>query len=93
MSAGAVPARTDSLVVGAGIVGASVAYHAARAGATVTLVDAGRPGAGVTADSFAWVGASGVRKGPSAGLRATATAEYHRLGAELPGLPVTCAAR
>ncbi|MFE3943446.1 NAD(P)/FAD-dependent oxidoreductase [Streptomyces sp. NPDC059118] len=78
----------DLVVVGAGIVGASVAYHAARAGAAVTLVDAGRPGAGVTADSFAWVGASGVRKGPAAGLRATATAEYHRLGAELPGLPV-----
>jgi glycine/D-amino acid oxidase-like deaminating enzyme len=78
------------VVVGAGIVGASVAYHAARAGATVTLVDAGRPGAGVTADSFAWVvGASGVRNGPAAALRATATAEYHRLGAELPGLPVT----
>ena len=83
------PASRDLVVVGAGIVGASVAYHAARAGATVTLVDAGRPGAGVTADSFAWVGASGVRKGPAAGLRATATAEYHRLGAELPGLPVT----
>ncbi|MEU0525265.1 NAD(P)/FAD-dependent oxidoreductase [Streptomyces niveus] len=78
----------DLVVVGAGIAGASVAYHAARAGASVTLVDAGRPGAGVTADSFAWIGASGVREGPAAGLRATATAEYHRLGAELPGLPV-----
>ncbi|MFJ2903263.1 NAD(P)/FAD-dependent oxidoreductase [Streptomyces sp. NPDC087212] len=77
------------VVVGAGIVGASVAYHAARAGATVTLVDAGRPGSGVTADSFAWIGASGVRTGPAAALRATATAEYRRLGAELPGLPVT----
>ena len=30
-----------------------------------------------------------MRKGPAAGLRATATAEYHRLGAELPGLPGT----
>nr|WP_269801342.1 FAD-dependent oxidoreductase [Streptomyces odonnellii] len=37
----------DLVVVGSGIVGASVAYHAARAGAAVTLVDAGRPGAGV----------------------------------------------
>ena len=79
----------DLVVVGAGIVGASVAYHAARAGAVVTLVDAGRPGAGVTADSFAWIGASGVRTGPAAGLRATATEEYRRLEAELPGLPVT----
>ena len=76
------------MVVGAGIVGASVAYHAARAGAVVTLVDAGRPGAGVTVDSFAWIGASGVRTGPAAGLRVTATQEYRRLEAELPGLPV-----
>ncbi|MFB6393745.1 NAD(P)/FAD-dependent oxidoreductase [Polymorphospora lycopeni] len=77
------------VVVGAGIVGASVAYHTARAGAAVTLLDAGRPGAGVTADSFAWVGASGVRTGPAAGIRATATEEYRRVEAELPGLPVT----
>jgi glycine/D-amino acid oxidase-like deaminating enzyme len=83
------PVRTDVIVVGAGIVGASVAYHAARAGAAVTLVDAGQSGAGVTADSFAWIGASGLRQGPAAGLRATTTAEYHRLEAELPGLPVT----
>ena len=55
----------------------------------MTLVDAGRPGAGVTADSFAWIGASRVRSGPAAGVRATATEEYRRLEAELPGLPVT----
>ena len=83
------PVSRDLVVVGAGIVGASVAYYAARAGAVVTLVDVGRPGAGVTADSFAWIGASGVRTGPAAGLRATATEEYRRLEAELPGLPVT----
>ncbi|RSM85389.1 FAD-binding oxidoreductase [Kibdelosporangium aridum] len=83
------PERTHVIVVGAGIVGASVAYHAARAGAAVTLVDAGRPGGGVTADSFAWVGASGVRTGPAAGIRATATEEYRRVEAELPGLPVS----
>lgn len=77
------------LVVGAGIVGASVAYHAARAGAEVTLVDAGRPGAGVTADSFAWIAASRVRSGPASAVRAAATVEYRRVEAELPGLPVT----
>lgn len=80
---------SDLVVVGAGIVGASVAYHAARAGAAVTLVDAERLGGGVTADSFAWIGSSGVRTGPAAALRAAATDEYHRLEAELPGLPVT----
>jgi glycine/D-amino acid oxidase-like deaminating enzyme len=82
------PQSRDLIVVGAGIVGASVAYHAARAGAVVTLVDAGRPGAGVTAESFAWIAAS-VRTGPAAGLRVAATDEYRRLEAELPGLPVT----
>lgn len=79
---------SDVIVVGAGIVGASVAYHAARAGAAVTLLDAAQPGAGATADSFAWVGASGIRSGPAAALRLTATDEYRRLEAELPGLPV-----
>jgi glycine/D-amino acid oxidase-like deaminating enzyme len=83
------PVSKDLVVVGAGIVGASLAYHAARAGAIVTLVDTGRPGAGVTANSFAWIGASGVRTGPAAGLRVTAADEYRRLEAELPGLPVT----
>jgi glycine/D-amino acid oxidase-like deaminating enzyme len=82
---------SDLVVVGAGIVGASVAYHAARAGAVVTLVDAGPPGGGVTADSFAWIGLgpSRVRTGPAAALRGTATEEYRRLEAELSGLPVT----
>lgn len=83
------PVRRDLVVVGAGVTGASVAYHAARAGAVVTLVDAGQPGAGVTADSFAWIGTAGVRTGPAARLRVTAPEEYHRLEAELPGLPVT----
>ena len=82
-------AEPTLVVVGAGVVGASVAYHAARAGATVTLVDAGRPGAGVTADSFAWIGASGLRTGPAAALRGTETGEYRMLEAELPGLTVT----
>ena len=66
-----------------------MAYHAALAGAAVTLVDAGRLGGGVTADSFAWVGSSGVRGGPAAELRKSATNEYRRLEAQLPRLPVT----
>src|SRR3954452_10534134 len=72
-----------------GIVGASAAYHAARAGAAVTLIDAARPGTGVTGGSFAWIGASGVPTGPAAELRSTATDAYRRLEGETPGLPVT----
>lgn len=83
------PVSRDLIVVGAGIVGASVAYHPALVGAAVTLVDAGWPGAGVTVDSFAWIGVSRARTGSAAGLRATAVEEYRRLEAELPELPVT----
>ncbi|MBA2950567.1 FAD-dependent oxidoreductase [Streptomyces himalayensis] len=47
------------VVVGAGIVGASVAYHLARRGVSVTLIDGGAsPATGVTGDSFAWIGGS-----------------------------------
>lgn len=82
------PNNSDLVVVGAGIVGASVAYHAARAGAAVTLVEAGRPGGGVTGNSFAWIGSAGVRTGAAAELRMAATDDYRRLDAELPGLPI-----
>ncbi|OLT01474.1 hypothetical protein BJF90_31480 [Pseudonocardia sp. CNS-004] len=79
---------TDVLVVGAGIVGASIGYHAARLGATVTIVDRTLPGAGATGESFAWIGATERAPGPGAALHAAATREYRRLAAELPAVHV-----
>lgn len=78
----------DVVVVGAGIVGASVAYHAARLGAAVTIVDKGLPGAGATGESFGWIGASERVPGPGGALHAAATREYRRLAAELPDVRV-----
>ncbi|MGY1609459.1 NAD(P)/FAD-dependent oxidoreductase [Geodermatophilus sp. SYSU D00700] len=78
----------DVIVVGAGIVGASVAFSAARLGAAVTVVDKALPGSGATAESFAWIGASGIGAGPAAALRRAATREYRRLEAEVPGVRV-----
>ncbi|MCA1326847.1 NAD(P)/FAD-dependent oxidoreductase [Herbaspirillum sp. alder98] len=43
------------IVIGAGIIGASVAYSLSRAGAPVTIVDFGRPGSGTSGATFAWV--------------------------------------
>ncbi|QES45086.1 FAD-dependent oxidoreductase [Streptomyces venezuelae] len=81
----------DVVVVGAGIVGASVAYHLAkRGGVPVTLVEQGAgPAVGVTAESFGWV--SGVGDGAPAGardLRAYVLADHLRLAAELAGAAV-----
>jgi glycine/D-amino acid oxidase-like deaminating enzyme len=44
-------------VVGAGIVGASIAHHLAEAGARVTVFDRSGPAAGATRNSFAWINA------------------------------------
>jgi glycine/D-amino acid oxidase-like deaminating enzyme len=51
------------VVVGAGIVGASIAYHLANRGVRVTVVDGAAPGSGASSHSFAWINAGA--KGPS----------------------------
>jgi glycine/D-amino acid oxidase-like deaminating enzyme len=63
-------AGADVIVVGAGLVGAAIAYRLARAGLGVALLDRSRPGQGTSATSFAWVNAND--KPPLA---------YHRLNA------------
>ena len=75
------------VVVGAGIVGASIAYHLACRGARITILDKG-PAAGVTAKAFGWIN---VSNGPGAAsqLRRYAIREWRRLERDLPNsLPV-----
>jgi glycine/D-amino acid oxidase-like deaminating enzyme len=78
------------VVVGAGIVGAAVAYEAARAGGDVVLLDKALPASGVTADSFAWIG--GPRDAdaadPSTPLRRKILRDYRRWENEVPGVRV-----
>ena len=50
--------QLDVTVVGAGIVGAAIAYSLAKRGVSVTVVDKGRPGGGATSHSFAWINAT-----------------------------------
>ena len=50
-------APSEVVVVGAGIVGASIAYHLAVRGVSVTVLDAAEPGWGVSAASFSWLNA------------------------------------
>jgi glycine/D-amino acid oxidase-like deaminating enzyme len=77
-------------IVGAGVVGASVAYHLARQGVPVTLIEqAPAPAAGVTGQSFAWIGGDGGEwPGGAEDLRGAVLSDYHRLESEVPGVAV-----
>ena len=44
----------EIIVVGAGCVGANVAYRLAERGARVTVLEAGAPGHGTSGATFAW---------------------------------------
>nr|WP_240897236.1 FAD-binding oxidoreductase [Kineococcus vitellinus] len=76
------------MVVGAGVVGASIAHHAARRGARVTLVERGAPACGATGASFGWIGAHGEWPGGARDLRTGVLAHWRRLEREVPGVRV-----
>lgn len=83
-----VAANPHVIVVGAGIIGASIAWHLARRGAAVTVLDAGEPGGVATAASFAWINASWGNPEPYVRLRMAAMEGWRRLDAALPDLAV-----
>lgn len=80
------------IVVGAGMLGASIAWHLARAGARVTVLERGAEVAGgITAGSYGWVGSSSML--PSGDPRrfqqvVEALPAFDQLQARLGALPV-----
>jgi glycine/D-amino acid oxidase-like deaminating enzyme len=74
------------LVIGAGIIGASIAYHLARDGARVTIVDGREPGGVATPASFAWINASWGNPQEYFRLRSESMRQWRQLSAELPEL-------
>jgi sarcosine oxidase subunit beta len=50
--------RFDCIVIGGGVIGASIAYHVVKTGASVALVDPGSP----AFPSASWASAGGVRR-------------------------------
>ena len=63
------------LIVGAGVIGASIAWHLARAGAEVTVLDGGAAGGLATRTSWAWINASWGNPEPYFHLRERAMLE------------------
>ncbi|MEM7568531.1 MAG: FAD-binding oxidoreductase [Pseudomonadota bacterium] len=55
-------ARLRVLVVGAGIIGASIAYFLAKGGAKVTLIDKEGPASHASRGTFAWINASWAKQ-------------------------------
>lgn len=82
------PAQKHVIVVGAGIIGASVAWHLAKAGARVTILEAGEAGGVATPNTFAWINASWGNPEPYFRLRKRSMAEWKRLEAEVPDVSV-----
>jgi glycine/D-amino acid oxidase-like deaminating enzyme len=72
-------------VIGAGIVGASVAFQLARSGeAQVWIVERSSPGSGTTSSSFAWANANEKTPRDYFELNRAGLEEHFRLREELP---------
>lgn len=76
------------IVIGAGIIGASIAWHLTKAGARVTVVSESGAGGVATPNSFAWINASWGNPETYFRLRIRAMAEWTRLAKDVPGLPL-----
>ncbi len=77
------------VIVGAGIMGASISYHMAKRGARVTILEKERPGAGATQNSFAWLNAGEKRPRPYYEMNLLGVAGWRRLTLEIgPELPI-----
>ena len=79
---------TSMAIIGGGVIGASTAYHLARRGARVTVLDRAQPGGAATAASFAWINAASMNGSEDYyRLRLQSLLEYQRLERDI-GLPV-----
>lgn len=87
------PQATDNkaprvVVAGAGIVGASIAYHLALAGASVTIIDKQAPASHASRGTFAWINATWAKQPRSYhSLSQDSVAYWHKLQRALD-LPV-----
>ncbi len=80
---------TRTLIIGAGITGAALAFHLARRGMPATIVTTHAEGGLASAASFGWLNASVYLSHPHFHLRREGLAAHRRLTGALPDLPTT----
>ncbi|WP_210381400.1 NAD(P)/FAD-dependent oxidoreductase [Microvirga zambiensis] len=78
-------AQRSFIVIGAGVIGASVAFRLAQGGAKVTVVEAGDIGRGTSCNSFAWVNAHDKSPRAYHDLNVAGMAAHKHLAKELRG--------
>ncbi|MDT7635737.1 MAG: hypothetical protein QOC83_25, partial [Pseudonocardiales bacterium] len=73
------------VVIGAGVIGLSVATELARRGASVTVVEQEAPGVGTSATSYAWVNANNKEPRDYYELNLAGLEAHHRLARDADG--------
>jgi glycine/D-amino acid oxidase-like deaminating enzyme len=76
------------VVVGAGITGASIAWHLAQLEFNVTVVEQNVPASGATGSAFGWLTGEVCDDAPDVLLRRAALADWHRLEESVPELQI-----
>ncbi len=71
------------VVIGAGIIGASIAYHLSKSGADVTVIEKSAPASGATATSFAWINANFTETPEFFALRTASISTWQTLEKEM----------
>lgn len=75
------------VVIGAGVVGASVAHRLAESGAAVTVLEAGRVGGGTSGMSFGWTNSNNKPPRPYHDLNVAGMRAHAALAEEFGGTP------
>ncbi|WP_374391775.1 NAD(P)/FAD-dependent oxidoreductase [Tabrizicola sp.] len=80
---------TQTLIIGAGITGATLAYQLARRGEAAAIISTHAEGGLASTASFGWLNASYFLSHPHYRLRHESLAAHRRLSKALPGLPTS----
>jgi D-hydroxyproline dehydrogenase subunit beta len=78
-----------TLIIGAGITGAALAYQLGKRGERVTMISTHPEGGLASNASFGWLNASNYLSHPHYHLRCEGLAAHRRLTGAVPGLPTT----
>lgn len=77
---------SHTIILGAGLIGAALAYRLTQRGGRVTVIEAGLPAGAASGRSFGWINASFALNEAHFALRVAGMAAHRRLAADLPGL-------